>query len=162
MIGLTTHARDVTILMMMGRGQTSCSCHFLRKMSEKRVRTKNFSEYEKTALTDIVKKYPLILSKAKDCQTNKEKEVAWRKVLEEFNIDPLVSERDIDQLKGCLTNLTTKAKKENARPKRTIHQTGGGPGEGTSISASSEVIIGLLPQVFTSMEVPDSDAPLSK
>jgi hypothetical protein len=131
-------------------------------MSDKRLRTKNFSDYEKSLLTEILKKYPVILTKAKDIQTNKAKDVAWTQVIQEFNIDPQVSQRDMEQLKGCLANLTTKAKKEAARRKRSIHQTGGGSGEGPSVSASSEVIIGLLPQVFTSIEVPDSDALNSK
>ena len=123
-------------------------------MADKRTRTKNFSTYEKSILIELVKQHSIVITKAKDPKTNHEKEASWEQILTSFNGDAHVSERDVEQLKSCLVNLTTKAKKENALRKRSLLKTGGGPGEGSGVSQTSEELMQLMPQVFSKFERP--------
>ena len=95
--------------------------------TEKRKRIKNFSEYEKNLLLELLKKYPIVLSKDKSTKTNNAKIEARTEVEKEFNGDAQVTQRDISSLKISVANLTAKAKKDLAEHKRETNKTGGGP-----------------------------------
>jgi hypothetical protein len=74
--------------------------HFF-EMEDKKRRTKNFCDYEKNLLQELVKSHQIILSKAKDTKTAREKEKAWTSMVAQFNSDEKVSKRDEDSLKNA-------------------------------------------------------------
>lgn len=86
--------------------------------SGKRPRQKNFSDYEKNLSTELLKKHAILLSKSKDATTNKAKDRASESLHDEFNADASVSQRKLENLKCCVVNLMSKAKKEDAQRKR--------------------------------------------
>ena len=125
----------------------------------KRLRMKNFSELEKQKLVDLIKKFPIILSKEKTSSVLNSKIKAWESLQEEYNADQNVTHRELDQLKACISNLTCKAKKEEAVRRRDFNKTGGGPSNQV-VSPETEIITSLIPSVFKPLDVPDSDDPV--
>ena len=96
-------------------------------MASERQRGKNFSDYEKQLLQELLKKYVVILTKAKDTKTQKQKEGQWRSLMDDFICDSKVTKRDMEALKMCVNNLLKKAKKDDAIWRREQMKTGGGP-----------------------------------
>jgi hypothetical protein len=123
----------------------------------KRERTKNFNEFEKQLLIEITKEHEIVLSKQKDVTTTAKKEKAWKAIVERFNSNESVTRRDVDGLKACLHNLQVKAKREDSIRKVEIRKTGGGPPPPLSVSETSEALIGMMPEVFSSLDVLDDD-----
>jgi hypothetical protein len=126
--------------------------------TEKRGRMPNFIEFEKNLLIDLVKEHEIVCSKQKDSATTHQKDKAWGVILETFNRNANVNQRDMDSLKGCLENLQTKAKKEDCGTRSSLRKTGGGPSSPIKVSATSATLIEIMPQVFGSLEVLDNDA----
>jgi hypothetical protein len=127
-------------------------------MEDKRVRTKNFSEFEKKLLIELTKEHEIIFTKQKDTKTTAMKEKAWTVIAEKFNSHEDIMKRDVDALKVCLVNLQMKAKKEDANRKVELRKTGGGPSPSVNISETSEALIQLQPQVFQPLQINDDDA----
>lgn len=125
---------------------------------EKRERSKNFSEYEKQLLLEIIKDVPIIFSKQRDGDALKKKDAAWASITSKFNEDSGVNKRETMALKHCVTNLTCSAKKEDSNLKRQLFKTGGGSTP-ANLSSASSTIVSLMPQTFNSLQVDDDDAP---
>jgi hypothetical protein len=126
--------------------------------SDKRNRTKNFSDLEKKLLIELAKENEVIFSKQKDTKTVTMKEKAWVGITEKYNSQEGITKRDTEGLKVCLVNLQMKAKKEAADQKMELYKTGGGPSALQSLSETSETLVQLMPQVFQSIKVNDDDA----
>ena len=126
--------------------------------TEKRLRARNFTELEKALLLELLKKFPIIVSKDKTSKANSTKSKAWDELLAEFNANSQVTERDLDSLKACVGNMLIKAKKEDAIRKRELTKTGGGPyASQASTSNATDVLSSLMPAVFQPVKVDDSD-----
>lgn len=65
----------------------------------KRTRSKNYSEYEKTVLKQIVANNPVIESKNHTTATEQKKKSAWAAICSEFNANENVTTRAVQQLK---------------------------------------------------------------
>jgi hypothetical protein len=119
-------------------------------------RAANFTMFEKELLSELLKKYTAILTKNKDSHSVRQKEEQWKKLVDEFNADSQVTKREPDSIRVCLKNLTSKAKKEHALKKKDMFQTGGGS-TSCELSGPSNVLVGLMPETFQPLHVPDSD-----
>ncbi|XP_064486053.1 myb/SANT-like DNA-binding domain-containing protein 3 [Ornithodoros turicata] len=116
---------------------------------------------EKELLLELVSKYKTIIeNKQSDNAMLRAKARTWEKLAQEFNAQTNVTKRDVKQLKKCLENIKSKAKKENARQRQHIYATGGGPPLTRDDSDSvSQRINDVLPHI--SYRIPnswDSDA----
>ncbi|XP_045929983.1 myb/SANT-like DNA-binding domain-containing protein 3 [Micropterus dolomieu] len=95
----------------------------------KRQRSKNFSDFERTLLKQIVSNYPIIENKQHDSATENKKKNAWTSICNEFNSNEKVSNRTLQQLQILWKNLKMNLKKTNAVARRERFKTGGGPPE---------------------------------
>lgn len=104
---------------------------------------------EKELLLELVAKYKTIIeNKQSDNAMLRAKARTWEKLTEEFNAQPNVSKRDVKQLKKCLENIKSKAKKDSARERQHIYATGGGPPLDRRVSDSvSQKINDVLPHL---------------
>lgn len=66
--------------------------------AEKRVRSKNFTEHEKTLLKQIVSRYPVIEDKQHTSSAESKKRNAWKSINNEFNANEHTSTRTLPQL----------------------------------------------------------------
>ena len=64
----------------------------------KRQRSKNFSDFERTLLKQIVLNHPIIENKQHDSATENKKKTAWTSICNEFNSNEKVSNRTLQQL----------------------------------------------------------------
>lgn len=64
----------------------------------KRIRSKNFSEYEKTLLKQILTNHPVIESKIHTTASEQKKRSAWNAICNEFNANENATTRTIQQL----------------------------------------------------------------
>lgn len=128
-------------------------------MTDKKTRGRNFSEYEKNLLTELVKAREIVLSKNKDSKTLKQKEEAWKAITDLFNADEKVTARDEDTIKLCVKNMTNRAKLELGKWRAEINKTGGGTHslDQPGTSGSSPTFAELMPSVFQPLSVADSD-----
>jgi hypothetical protein len=123
----------------------------------KRDRTKNYTEFEREYLMEIVKEWPIIFSKQRDSKTLKERSAAWRAICDKYNENAEVRKRDVENLKICVMNVAAKAKKDDCAQKRSLYGTGGGPAL-PPINSLSATVVQMMPQTFTSLIVDDDDA----
>jgi hypothetical protein len=119
-------------------------------------RASNYNEFEKNLLMEIVKDYPIVFSKQRDGQCLKQKDQAWVAITKKYNENAEVLHRSADSLKLCVTNLTAKAKKDDCNRRKDLFKTGGGPPP-AELSSSSAMVVDLMPQVFSSLDVEDDD-----
>lgn len=87
-----------------------------------------FTLEEKEVLLELVAKYKAVIeNKQSDNVMLRAKARAWEKLAEEFNSQGNATKRDVKQLKKCLENMKSKAKRASARERQHIYGTGGGP-----------------------------------
>jgi regulatory protein YycI of two-component signal transduction system YycFG len=115
-------------------------------MTDKKQRTRNFSEYEKNLVTELIKIHEIVLSKSKDAKSLKQKEEAWTTIIEKFNADDKVTKRDPENIKSCIHNLVNRAKKDLGSWKKEVNKTGGGTNE-LGQSSSSTTLAELMPSL---------------
>ncbi|KAK4885753.1 hypothetical protein RN001_002024 [Aquatica leii] len=108
----------------------------------KREKCKNYSEFEKTLLLDIVKEYQhLVENKCTDAVSAKSKNDTWEEISYKFNASSTSGPRTAEQIKNSYRNLKQKVKKEiaasnkenylclkeqKANDKKELYKTGGG------------------------------------
>ena len=87
---------------------------------------KNFNNFAKQLLIDLVKQNKIIENKKTDACTSNSKKKAWVKLAEEFNLNcgNIGSKRDSEQLKKLWKNLKAKAKHDESLRKRELRKTG--------------------------------------
>ncbi|CAL8331129.1 unnamed protein product [Arctogadus glacialis] len=91
----------------------------------KRTRSKNYTEYEKTLLKQIVANHAVIESKGHSAAIEQRKRSAWAALCSEFNEN--VTTRALQQLQTLWKNIKLDLKKRNAEARRERFTTGGGP-----------------------------------
>lgn len=94
-------------------------------MEDKRKRTVNFTNDEKSVLTELVIKYrDLIENKKSDATTNADKARGWKRLSEDFNALSTHCKRSPESLKTCWENIKRQTKKQSASRKRELFKTG--------------------------------------
>ena len=111
---------------------------------------------EKLLLATLAKKHPVIFSATKDAKTKKLKDLAWGAIEGDFHLDVNVRHRTLDSLKSCMHNLIQKAKKDDAKYRQRLRQTGGG-GPPEPLDDVSRSIKEAMPQIFAPLDVDDDD-----
>ncbi|XP_077511876.1 myb/SANT-like DNA-binding domain-containing protein 3 [Amblyomma americanum] len=96
--------------------------------SPQRKAAPRFTVEEKRLLTSVVNEHKRFLEcKKTDVASLAKKSEVWKEVAKIFNSHHGVTRRDHLQLKKCWANMKQKWKEEDAKQKRELHKTGGGP-----------------------------------
>ncbi|KAL4721083.1 hypothetical protein ACJJTC_015456 [Scirpophaga incertulas] len=120
-------------------------------------RSSNFCKEETNKLIMLLKDFPIITCKKTDHSSNKQKDVAWKKLAEIFNADA-TKYRSIKQLQQKYNNIKKTARKEIASEKYGRRQTGGGPPP-PKPSEASEWLNSIMKESISGLtSVYDSDA----
>ncbi|XP_050064860.1 uncharacterized protein LOC126553788 isoform X1 [Aphis gossypii] len=114
------------------------------EFKSKRQRGKNFTEWEKDMLIDLILPFKSIIENMKtDAVWNQKKTEAWSKITCLYNMQQKSGIRIDVQLKHLYDGLKRDARKEKSHDKVQRYITGGGT-HIPSISKSTEKIFGLL------------------
>ncbi|KAK7789174.1 hypothetical protein R5R35_009941 [Gryllus longicercus] len=127
---------------------------------EKRTRSANFTIAEREILLEIVKENRnLIENKGTSDVSNREKNIGWSIVEEEFNASSIVTKRSAKCLRKCWENLKKAARKSVAAEKEEIFRTGGGL---PKAAVRDTILEGVLSLISPSSRIEnnyDCDAP---
>ncbi|XP_016114391.1 uncharacterized protein [Sinocyclocheilus grahami] len=94
--------------------------------AEKRVRSKNFSEHEKSIIKQIVSRPPVTEDKLRTSAVESKKRDAWKSICNEFNANQHIYKNNTTT-SGFVEEYKNKPKKTAAEARRERFKTGGGP-----------------------------------
>lgn len=126
----------------------------------KRSRAKNFTEYEKILLVELIgSKVNIIEEKMLTTSVIEGKSKAWDVIVSSFNADEKVNKRDKKHLQGLWKELKARTKKAFAKEKKERFLTGGGPFRDGDMDGILAKVKSLLPDsVFVpQVDVNDDD-----
>ncbi|XP_062268609.1 uncharacterized protein LOC133974844 [Platichthys flesus] len=123
----------------------------------KRIRSKNYSEHEKTLLKLIVSNHPVIESKLHTAAIEQKKRSAWTAIGNEFNANEDVTTRTVQQLQVLWKNIKLGLKKENAASRRERFITGGGPPIKDTCDELGDLLSGIIEHQQPLGGIPDND-----
>ncbi|XP_031170293.1 myb/SANT-like DNA-binding domain-containing protein 3 [Sander lucioperca] len=124
--------------------------------AEKRLRSKNFSEHEKSLLKTIVSRHPVIEDKQHTSAVESKKRNAWKSICNEFNANEQTSTRTIQQLQVLWKNIKINLKKTAAEARRERFKTGGGPAN-KDTDQLDDLLTGIMENQQPLENIPDDD-----
>ncbi|XP_069684131.1 myb/SANT-like DNA-binding domain-containing protein 3 [Periplaneta americana] len=129
------------------------------KQKEKRVRSCNYTGYEKNVIIDIMTKYSgIIENKRSDSLSLKKREEAWTSLTSEFNSHLNLTPRTVKQIKQCYENMKRNVKKDHSMEKIERFKTGGGTFIPSVDDTNSKLIAIIQDQLEPSQNELDCDA----
>ncbi|KAJ8706251.1 hypothetical protein PYW08_002060 [Mythimna loreyi] len=131
-------------------------------MEDKKQRSANFTNYEKTLLAELVMKYKdIVENKRTDATSNVQKAAGWTRLAQEFNSMSSNRNRTPNSLKTCWENIKRNTKKQVSDRKKQIFKTGGGQPQPTNGNSSANVIVEAVlgPALEGLPNIYDSDEP---
>ncbi|MBN3289414.1 MSD3 protein, partial [Polypterus senegalus] len=124
---------------------------------DKRKRSKNFSEFEKTLFKQIVSNYPVIENKQHDSGTENKKKKAWISILNEFNSNEKVTKRTLQQVQVLWKNIKINLKKTTAATRQERFKTGGGLPVPPDTEELGDLLAGIIESQQPLEGIPDDD-----